>query len=52
MNQSSLLVLLAIAGTGCRTSEPEDRAPDLAPYVADARVQNDTPVAEHSTELT
>jgi hypothetical protein len=51
MKQSSFLVLVALVGAGCRTAEPEDRAPDLAPYVADARVQNDAPVAEHSTEL-
>ena len=46
MRKISVVVILAFLGAGCRTAEPEDRAPDLAPYVADARAQASVPPAD------
>ncbi|MCZ6787238.1 MAG: TolC family protein [Planctomycetota bacterium] len=53
MRRSSLLILLAgLVIVGCRTAEPEDRAPDLDPYVADARLSTSSPQPEGPASLT
>jgi len=52
MKNSSVLVLLAMLVSGCTTAKPEDRAPDLKPYVEDARIPAGEPGPDGSTDLT
>jgi len=48
---TGLLCTLGIIG-GCRTAEPEDRAPDLAPYVQDASLSTSSPRPDGPSSLT
>ena len=52
MRRSSLLLLLSGLLTGCQTADPEDRAPDLAPYLQDARISTDSPKPDGPASLT
>ena len=52
MGRNSTLLFVAGLLAGCRTTDPEDRAPDIASYSADADISTASTPAEEPASLT